>query len=67
MGNHRIQRLFAVVRPVVRGLGDQPVDAGRVMETRMDRVDRTRLLVGLSLGLLLLLELVALAVWWANG
>ena len=37
------------------------------METRMDRVDRTRLLVGLSLGLLFLLELVVLAVWWANG
>ena len=37
------------------------------MKTRMDRIDRTRLQVGLSLGLLFLLELVVLAVWWANG
>lgn len=33
----------------------------------MDRVDLTRLLVGLSLGLLFLLELVVLAVLWAIG
>ena len=31
------------------------------MEAGMDRVDRTRLLVGLSLGLLILLELAVLA------
>jgi len=33
----------------------------------MSRVDRTRLLVGLSLGLVFLLELVVLAVLWAIG
>ena len=33
----------------------------------MDRVDRTRLLAGLSLGLLFLLELVVLALLWVYG
>ena len=67
MGDRRIERFPAVVRAGVRGLGDQPVGASRVSETRMDRVDLTRLLVGLSLGLLFLLELVVLAVLWAIG
>lgn len=35
--------------------------------TAMDVTDRTRLLVGLSLGCLLLLEVVVAAVWWVKG